>query len=267
MPVIRIDRFDDPRLADYRNVSDAELLRRRNCSSPKDGWSSAVCSRADTLWYRCSSTTRRSRAWRRDSRGSAQTCRSTSATRGASRRSSGSTCTADASRWRGGRPARTLADHEQRRRLILVLEGVTDADNVGSAFRNAAAFGASGVLSDACCDPLYRKAMRTSMGQRVAMPYARLRRLAERSAALKARRVHGRGADARADAMELHRCRPAQQTERMALLVGSEGPGLSSEAERSPTCACEFRCSRDVDSLNLATRRPASRFITFAVIP
>ena len=56
-----------------------------------------------------------------------------------------------------------------------MLEGVTDADNVGSAFRNAAAFGADGVLlSPACCDPLYRKAIRTSMGNVLQMPYTRL---------------------------------------------------------------------------------------------
>ena len=58
--------------------------------------------------------------------------------------------------------------------LLLVLEGVTDADNVGSAFRNAAAFGASVLLSETCCDPLYRKAIRTSMGSVLRMPYARL---------------------------------------------------------------------------------------------
>jgi tRNA G18 (ribose-2'-O)-methylase SpoU len=57
--------------------------------------------------------------------------------------------------------------------LLLVLEAVTDADNVGSAFRNAAAFGAGVVLSETCCDPLYRKAVRTSMGGVLHTPYAR----------------------------------------------------------------------------------------------
>src|SRR5205085_5069468 len=59
--------------------------------------------------------------------------------------------------------------------VVLVLEGVADADNVGSAFRNAAAFGAGAVLlSPSCCDPLYRKAIRTSMGSVLRVPYARL---------------------------------------------------------------------------------------------
>ena len=52
--------------------------------------------------------------------------------------------------------------------LLLVLEGVADADNVGSAFRNAAAFGARVVLSDTCCDPLYRKVDSHVDGQRAA---------------------------------------------------------------------------------------------------
>ena len=71
-------------------------------------------------------------------------------------------------------PVRALADVVRRADLLLVLEGVTDPDNVGSAFRNAAAFGASVVLSEACCDPLYRKAIRTSMGSVLRTPYARM---------------------------------------------------------------------------------------------
>jgi tRNA G18 (ribose-2'-O)-methylase SpoU len=58
---------------------------------------------------------------------------------------------------------------------LVVLDGVTNADNVGGVFRNAAAFGAGGVLlSPTCCDPLYRKAIRTSMGATLQMPFARV---------------------------------------------------------------------------------------------
>ena len=59
--------------------------------------------------------------------------------------------------------------------VVVVLEGVSDADNVGSVFRNAAALGAGAVLlSPTCCDPLYRKAIRTSMGHVLRVPFARL---------------------------------------------------------------------------------------------
>ena len=54
------------------------------------------------------------------------------------------------------------------------MKAVTNADNVGGVFRNAAAFGAGGVLlSPTCCDPLYRKAIRTSMGAALRVPFAR----------------------------------------------------------------------------------------------
>src|SRR5262249_31686436 len=57
---------------------------------------------------------------------------------------------------------------------IVVLEGVANADNVGGVFRNAAAFGADGILlSPTCCDPMYRKAIRTSMGAVLRVPFAR----------------------------------------------------------------------------------------------
>jgi tRNA G18 (ribose-2'-O)-methylase SpoU len=59
-------------------------------------------------------------------------------------------------------------------RMLVVLEAVTNADNVGGVFRNAAAFRAGGVLlSPTCCDPLYRKAIRTSMGATLRVPFAR----------------------------------------------------------------------------------------------
>ena len=60
-------------------------------------------------------------------------------------------------------------------RLVVVLEAVANPDNVGGIFRNAAAFGADAVLlSPSCCDPLYRKAIRTSMAATLQVPFARL---------------------------------------------------------------------------------------------
>jgi tRNA G18 (ribose-2'-O)-methylase SpoU len=68
------------------------------------------------------------------------------------------------------RPLTTVAPP---RVTIIVLEGVTNPDNVGGVFRNAAAFGAAGVLLDpACCDPLYRKSIRTSMAAVLRVPFA-----------------------------------------------------------------------------------------------
>lgn len=79
----------------------------------------------------------------------------------------------------GRRPApadvAALLPPESEPALVVVLEALANADNVGGVFRNAHAFGASAVLLDgATCDPLYRKAIRTSMGASLAVPFARV---------------------------------------------------------------------------------------------
>ena len=138
--------------------------------------------------------------------------------------------------------------------LLLVLEGVTDPDNVGSAFRNAAAFGASVVLSEACCDPLYRKAIRTSMGSVLRTPYARMRDWPRDLAALKSEGFTLVALTPREDAIDLaEHARRRQHAQRMALLVGSEGPGLTAEAEAMADVCVRIPISAEVDSLNLAT--------------
>ena len=59
--------------------------------------------------------------------------------------------------------------------LVLVLSGIANHDNMGGIFRNAAAFGADAVILDSgCCDPLYRKAIRVSVGAALITPFARL---------------------------------------------------------------------------------------------
>ncbi len=71
-------------------------------------------------------------------------------------------------------PARTLEQlSEKPRCTLLLVEGVTNKDNIGAIFRNAAAFGADGViLDDACADPLFRLSIRVSMGHVFNVPWA-----------------------------------------------------------------------------------------------
>jgi len=138
---------------------------------------------------------------------------------------------------------------------LVVLDGVTNADNVGGVFRNAAAFDASGVLlSPTTCDPLYRKAIRTSMGAALVMPFARASD-AEWPSVLPQLRAAGfsivaltpREPSESLDAFAA-RARPA----RMALMIGTEGAGLSPEVESAADCRVRIPISGRVDSLNLA---------------
>ena len=133
--------------------------------------------------------------------------------------------------------------------LILVLCGIGNHDNMGGLFRNAAAFGADAVLLDAdCCDPLYRKAIRVSVGASLVTPFARMERGQDLVASLEQAGVRavalspaGEGALA-----------GLRRAPRMAVLMGSEGPGLSADVlARVRTVAIPM--APGFDSLNVAT--------------
>lgn len=135
-------------------------------------------------------------------------------------------------------------------RRVVVLEALTNHDNVGGVFRNAAAFGADAVLLDhATCDPLYRKAIRVSAGASLFVPYARARDTAESLAAL---RRHGFSALALtpAGAAELRTVAPP---ERVAVLLGTEGSGLSEASLAAADLTVRIAMAPGFDSLNVAT--------------
>ncbi len=138
---------------------------------------------------------------------------------------------------------------------LLVLEDVIDPENVGGIFRNAAAFGAHAVLlTSRCADPLYRKSIRVSMGATLHVPFARwpdwprgLPRLQGAGFTLLAFSL-GPGA----------RPLPAwggarRPPERVALLLGAEGEGLSSAVLRRVDHELVIPMAAGVDSLNVAT--------------
>jgi tRNA G18 (ribose-2'-O)-methylase SpoU len=136
---------------------------------------------------------------------------------------------------------------------VVVLEAVTNADNVGGVFRNAAAFGAEAVLlSPTCCDPLYRKAIRTSMGATLRVPFSRLEPWPGAIATL---RRHGFAVVAltpREPARTIDAMASAGRPERIALLLGTEGAGLSAAAESAADQRVRIPIGPEVDSLNLA---------------
>jgi tRNA G18 (ribose-2'-O)-methylase SpoU len=138
-------------------------------------------------------------------------------------------------------------------RTAIVLESTANPDNMGGVFRNAAAFGADVVLlSPACCDPLYRKAIRTSMAATLSVPFATLD---DWPAALSAIGRLGFTIVAltpRQPAQGLDEFARRHRSERLALLLGSEGNGLSDDAERFADYRVRIPISDRVDSLNVA---------------
>jgi tRNA G18 (ribose-2'-O)-methylase SpoU len=145
-----------------------------------------------------------------------------------------------------------------RARSLVVLEGVANHDNIGGVFRNAAAFGADAVLlGPSCADPLYRKAIRTSMAACLRVPFATIgaddgapwpRCLGELAALGFDLIALTPGTGAR----ELDEFVAAPRVERQALLFGSEGAGLSAPALSACDQRVRIAIRPEVDSLNLA---------------
>jgi tRNA G18 (ribose-2'-O)-methylase SpoU len=142
-----------------------------------------------------------------------------------------------------------LLDALSGQALVVVLVGIANHDNMGSIFRNAAAFGADAVLLDAdCCDPLYRKAIRVSVGAALTVPFAKLPPGADLVATLQDAGLEVLALSPRGE-VELDEVAPAART---ALLLGAEGPGLA-EAALARTCTVRIAMAGGFDSLNVAT--------------
>ena len=139
-------------------------------------------------------------------------------------------------------------------RTIAVLEGVNDHENLGSIFRNAAGLGVDAVVfGSGCADPLYRRAVRVSMGHALLVPFARAARW---PADLHVLRDAGfrllamtpdEGAPRLADAMD------GLADGKVAILVGAEGPGLQEHTMRASDVRVRIAMARGTDSLNVAT--------------
>jgi tRNA G18 (ribose-2'-O)-methylase SpoU len=138
-------------------------------------------------------------------------------------------------------------------RVIAVLEGVNDHENLGALFRNAAALGVDGVvLGPRCADPLYRRSVRVSMGHVLRVPFAELP--GPWPASLDRLRAAGLRVVALTPARDAEPLtRSTVRAERVALLLGAEGPGLSAEALAAADLRLRIPMAPGVDSLNVAT--------------
>ena len=150
-------------------------------------------------------------------------------------------------------PLASFVDVLGSARLIVVLEEVSNADNVGGVFRSAAAFGADGVLlSPGCCDPMYRKAIRTSMAATLATPFARIDPWPDGLAAVRSRGFTIVALTPRSPSEPLEEFARGARPHRLALVVGTEGAGLSAAVEASADRRVRIPIRPEVDSLNLA---------------
>ena len=146
-------------------------------------------------------------------------------------------------------PASLLRDA----RRVVVLEDIVDHTNVGAIFRSVAGLGADAVLvSPRCADPLYRRSVRVSMGTVLQVPWTRIPEWDEAAPIL-----HDAGFEIAAlaladDAVELG-AYAAAAPERVALVLGSEGDGLSRRALASADTVVTIPMLHGVDSLNVAS--------------
>ncbi len=152
------------------------------------------------------------------------------------------------------RDARDICRDAQR---VVVVEAVTDTTNLGAVFRSAAALGMDAVLlTPTCCDPLNRRCVRVSMGTVFQVPWARVGERPEDWPGEGMRLLHDLGFATAALALTERSVSiddPAlAREEKLALILGTEGDGLSSETMAACDYTVRIPMSHGVDSLNVA---------------
>lgn len=141
-----------------------------------------------------------------------------------------------------------------RARRVVITEALFNHDNLGSLFRNVAALsGDEGalLLDPRSADPLYRKCVRVSMGWALHVPFARMDPWPDALERVRAAGFRVLAMTPSSDSAEI--ARGAFAHEKVALLVGSEGPGLSHEALAAADVRVRIPIDPRVDSLNVAT--------------
>lgn len=150
-------------------------------------------------------------------------------------------------------PLLPVADVLRDARRVVVLEDIVDHTNVGAIFRAVAGLGADAVLiTPRCADPLYRRSVRVSMGTVLQIPWTRLEEWPRG-----AEQLHAAGFELAALALDEGAVDLASYArhapERVALLLGTEGDGLSAAGMAAADTVVTIPMSRGVDSLNVAS--------------
>lgn len=253
-PVVEVDDPDDPRLADYRSLTDVALRTR---IEPPHGLFIAegalVIERAVAAGYELRSVLL-SPHWL--DRSAASLLGSTAPVYVGS-----STLLESLTGFhvhRGAlaavhrRPLPTVDEVAGSARRLVVFEAAVNHTNLGAVFRSAAGLGMDGViLSPDCADPLYRRSVRVSMGTVFTVPYARALRWPDALADLRQQGFTVAALTPSPDAMSLADLDVGPHR-RLALVLGTEGPGLTPAAIEASDTAVTIPMSGRVDSLNVA---------------
>jgi rRNA methylases len=146
----------------------------------------------------------------------------------------------------------TVADVLRDARRVVVLEDIVDHTNVGAIFRAVAGLGADAVLvSPRCADPLYRRAVRVSMGATLQIPWTRIAEWDEAAPQLRDAGFEIAALALSDTAVDLADF-SAHPPERVALVLGTEGDGLSRAALDAADTVVTIPMDRGIDSLNVA---------------
>ena len=255
MPTIRINDISDPRISPYRNVRDADLIRDRDSFMAEGRF--VLASLIRSTRYPVRSVFLNESAHEQLAELRAELPEDTPvyiASQAVMDEIVGfhihRGCLAEGDRSVALTPHEVLGLAGEK--PVLVLEDLTNHDNVGGIFRSAMALGAGGILvTDRCADPLYRKAIRVSMGAALQLPWAAAPSIDEIVCALKGagRTIVATALDDRA--IDLRDLRSHLTDAPVALLLGAEGPGLSRGAIDASDAIARIETDDRVDSLNV----------------
>jgi tRNA G18 (ribose-2'-O)-methylase SpoU len=157
------------------------------------------------------------------------------------------------------KPQPSLADVLRGSRRLLICENLTSTTNLGAVLRSAAALGVDGVLlSPECCDPLYRRAVRVSMGEALRLP---THRVASWPNALDEVRAAGFTVVALTPNSDAEPIDAVTLGGKAALLLGEEGSGLTGAALASADVRVRIPLVAGVDSLNVAAAAAVACYV------
>ncbi len=255
--VVRVETLDDPRIADFKNIPDPVRLRARGAFVAEGRFAVRRLIADSRFPVRALLVTPTALESLKDTLSDARAFPIYVASRSWIKEIGGydfhQGCLGLAER-PDPETAAALLDRLDRRRPIVILEQVGNPDNVGGIFRNAAAFGVSAVLlSPGCCDPFYRKAVRTSIATSLLVPFAVVNDWPDGLEVLRRRGYDLVALTPDADATCLADYRFSERGRGIALMLGNEGDGLSSLALATADARVRIPLEPAVDSLNVAT--------------